>query len=211
MRAGDVAPTYFPGRSVQHFFLSVLMLAGSTALNAQWRLAALSARATSHGDARDDSDPSHPEFHADRPVTLTVALARDAGPWRLGVEVRHRTADLSEVSRSVAVTTFGAFEAWGAGLELGVRIAGHPSAAELRAGLGLGGDRWSLEGASARWRATTAGSLEADFAVARGWNAVVRGEATMGPSIFRAEELPEGFTRRTTWRTGIALGVARRL
>jgi hypothetical protein len=187
------------------------MLTSATALNAQWRLAAMSASATSHGDARDDSDPSHPEFHADRPFTLTVALARDAGRWRLGVEGRHRTADLTEVSRTVAVTTFGAFEAWGVGLELGVRVAGQPSAAELRAGLGLGGDRWNLEGASARWRATAAGSLEADLPVARNWHAVVRGEVTMRPSVFRAEELPEGFSRRTNWQTGIALGLARRL
>jgi hypothetical protein len=196
---------------VQHILLTVLLLAGPTALTAQWRLAVLTCTATSHGDARDDSDPTHPEFHVDRPVTLTLALARDAGTWRVSLEGRRLTADLSEVSRSVAVTTFGAFEAWGAGIELGVRIAGHPSAAELRAGLGLGADRWSLEGASARWRATTAGSLEADFAVARGWNAVVRGAVTIGPSVFSAEELPEGFARRTSWRTGIALGVARRL
>ena len=196
---------------MRQILLSVLMLSGSTALNAQWRLAAMSASATSHGDARDDSDPAHPEFHADRPFTLTVALARDAGRWRLGVEGRHRTADLSEVSRSVAVTTFGAFEAWGAALELGVRLAGRPSAAEFRAGLGLGGDRWSLAGASARWRATAAGSLEADLPVTRNWNAVVRGEVTMRPSVFKAEELPEGFSRRTNWQTGIALGLARRL
>jgi hypothetical protein len=196
---------------VQHIVLAVLLLAGPTALAAQWRLAVLTGSATSHGDARDNSDPTHPEFHADRPVTLTLALTRDAGPWRLSLEGRRLTADLSEVSRSVAVTTFGAFEAWGAGIELNVRIAGHPSQAELRAGLGLGGDRWSLEGASARWRATAAGSLEADLSVARGWNAIVRGGVTTGPSVFRTEELPEGFARRTSWRTGIALGVARRL
>jgi hypothetical protein len=197
--------------TVRHILLVVLMLSGSTALHAQWRLAALSASAASHGDARDDTDPSHPEFHADRPFTLTVALARDAGRWRLGIEGRHRSADLSEVSHTVAVTTFGAFEAWGAGLELGVRVAGQPSAAELRAGLGLGGDRWRLEGASARWRATAAGFLEADLPVTRNWNAVVRAELTTRPSVFRAEELPEGFSRRTNWEAGIALGLARRL
>lgn len=186
------------------------MLAGSTALNAQWRLAAMSASATTHGDARNDTDPAHPEFHAERPVTLTVALARDGARWRLGAELRHRTADLSEVSRSVAVTTFGAFEAWGAGLELGVRLAGHPSATELRAGVGLGGDRWSLEGATARWRATAEGSMEADFAVTQKWSALVRGEVTLRPSVFGSDELPEGFTRRATWWTGVALGVARR-
>lgn len=195
---------------MRHIMLSVLLLTGATALNAQWRIAALSGSATSHGDARDDSDPAHPEFHADRPATLTVVLAREAGPWRVSAEGRHSTADLSEVSRAVAVTTFGAFEAWGAGVELGVRIAGHSSTPELRAGLGLGGDRWSLDGAPARWRVTARGSLEADFPLARAWSAVVRGEATTGPSIFTADELPEGFTQRGMWRTGIALGVARR-
>jgi hypothetical protein len=195
---------------VRHIILSALLLAGSTSLGAQWRAVLLSGSAISHGEARDDSDPAHPEFHADRPATLTVSLARDAGRWRVSVEGRHSTADLSEVSRLVAVTTFGAFEAWGGGAELGVRLAGRPSAPELRAGLGLGGDRWGLDGAAARWRATARGALEADFPVAHAWSAVVRGEATTGPSVFTADELPEGFTQRRAWRTGIALGIARR-
>ncbi|MGH7594395.1 MAG: hypothetical protein ACRELE_11175, partial [Gemmatimonadales bacterium] len=104
--------------------------------------------------------------------------------------------------------TFGAFDAWGAGVELGFRIAGQPSRPALLAGAGLGGDRWNLDGAAARWRATVRGTLEADFPVARGWSAVVRGETTAGPSVFTATELPEGFVQRTMWRTGIALGVA---
>ena len=196
---------------MRQIMLAILLLTGSTTLAAQWRVAVLSGSATSHGDARDDSDPAHPEFHAERPATLAVTLARDAGRWRVSVEGRHSTADLSEVSHSVAVTTFGAFKAWGAGVELGVRIAGRPLAPELRAGLGVGGDRWSLDGAGARWRATARGSLEADFPVARAWSAVVRGEATIGPSVFTAEELPEGFVQRKMWRIGIALGAARRL
>lgn len=207
----EVRTIFFPRSSVRYIMLAVLLFTGSAALTAQWRITVLSGSATSHGDARDNSDPAHPEFHADRPATLTVSLAREAGPWRVSVEGRHSTADLSEVSRAVAVTTFGAFEAWGAGLELGIRIAGHPSTPTLRAGVGLGGDRWSLDGAPARWRATARGALEAEFPVARGWSAVVRGEATVGPSVFMADELPEGFAQRNMWRSGIALGVARRL
>lgn len=196
---------------MRHLLLCLLVCTASSALNAQWRVALLSGSATSHGDARDDVDPAHPEFHADHPATLTVAVARETGRWRVGVEGHHSTADLSEVSASAAVTTFGAFDAWGAGFEVGVRIAGQSSTPTLRAGVGLGGDRWSFAGAPARWRAAAHGALEADFPIGRRWSAVVRGEVTAGPSVFTTAELPEGFRQRAMWRTGFALGIARQL
>jgi hypothetical protein len=196
---------------VRHILLFLLVLSAPSALNAQWSVALLSGSATSHGDARDDSDPAHPEFHADRPATLTVAIARETGRWRVGVEAHHSTADLSEVSASAAVTTFRAFEAWGAGFELGIRLAGDPSRPTLRAGVGAGGDRWSFAGAPARWRTAARGALEADFPIGRRWSVVVRGEAAAGPSVFTSEELPEGFKQRAMWRTGFALGIARQL
>jgi hypothetical protein len=118
---------------VRHIILTILLLTASSKADGQWRVAVLGGSATSRGDARDDSDPAHPEFHADRPTTVTVAVARDAGRWRASVEGRHTTADLSEVSDAVAVTTFDEFEAWGAGVELNIRIAGHAPGQELRA------------------------------------------------------------------------------
>ncbi|MGH7593801.1 MAG: hypothetical protein ACRELE_08130, partial [Gemmatimonadales bacterium] len=85
---------------MRHIMLSALLLAAPSALSAQWRIAALSGSTASHGDARNESDPDHPEFHADRPAALAVVVSREAGRWRMSVEGRHSTADLSEVSRT---------------------------------------------------------------------------------------------------------------
>ena len=194
---------------MRRLLCSLFLLLPLTALGAQWRIAATGGSADSRGDARNDADPDRPEFHAERPVTFALAVGHAAGPWHLNLEVRRTTADLSEVSRSVAVTTYGAFSAWGAAFELQRRIAGSSGSAAAWAGLGAGIDRWNLDGATARWREVARGSIAGEFPMGRGWRFVVRGEASAGPSIFTRAELPEGFSPRMTWRTGVALGVAR--
>jgi len=187
-----------------------LVTVGAARAGAQWHVAALAGNAAAHGDARNDTDPAHPEFHADRPATIAIALARDAGAWRMSVEVRRSSADLSEVGNSaVVVSTRGAFDAWGAGVELGHRLAGRLPGPTLHAVVGGGADRWRLEQSPARWRPSMRGAMEADLPLGKRWFAVLRGEATMGPSVFTAEELPEGFAQRRMWRTGVVLGVAR--
>jgi hypothetical protein len=187
----------------------VFLLVPFAALNAQWRIAAVAGSADSRGDARNDADPDRPEFHAERPVTFALAVGRGAGRWRINLEARRTTADLSEVSHAVAVTTYGVFSAWGAALELQRRIAATPGGPTAWAGVGAGVDRWNLDGATARWREMARGSIAGEFPVGRGWRFLVRGEASAGPSVFTRAELPEGFTPRMTWRTGITLGVAK--
>lgn len=194
---------------MHRLLLLVLSIACSRPLAAQWRVAVLVGSAASHGDARNDSDPTHPEFHANRPGTATVALARDWGTWRVTLEARRTTADLAEVGTgAVVVSTRGAFEGWGAALEFGARLAGNASSS-WHAAAGIAADHWSFQLGSARWRPSIRGALEGDFGIARGWTAIVRGEATIGPSIFTPSELPEGFERHRMWRTGFSMGVAR--
>ncbi|MGH7524619.1 MAG: hypothetical protein ACREK8_09955 [Gemmatimonadales bacterium] len=190
-------------------FCLLFLLFPLAALNAQWRVAAMAGSADSRGDARNEDDPDQPEFHAERPVTLALALGHEQGRWRINLEARRTTADLSEVSHSVGVTTYGAFSAWGAALEFQARLAGSSAGPAAWAGLGAGLDRWSLDGARARWREVARGSIAGEFPMGRGWRFLVRGEASAGPSLFIKTELPEGFTPRMTWRTGITLGVAR--
>ena len=209
IQGSDIAAVFFPGQSVRPILFVLLLVTGPTSLGAQWRVTALSGSATSHGDARNDADPARPEFHADRPRTLTAAISRDLGAWRIGLEGRNATAALTEAGRAVAVTTFGVFEAWGTGLELGRRLAGGRAMPGLYAGLGIGVDRWTLSGAPARWRSAARGALEADFPVARGWSAVLRGEVTASPSVFTATDLPEGFAQHAYYRIGLVVGVAR--
>jgi hypothetical protein len=210
MTSGDIAANSSTEVLMRLLSCLFLLFLASARAGAQWHIAALAGNAASHGDARNDIDPAHPEFHADRPITAAVALGRDLGAWRVSVELRRSSADLSEVGNSsVVVSTRGAFDAWGAGVEFGHRIAGRLPGPTLHAIAGAGADRWRLELSPARWRPSVRGAVEADLPIGKQWFGVVRGEATAGPSVFTAEELPEGFAQRRMWRTGVALGVAR--
>ena len=195
------------------FLLALLLLPGWSALPAQWRVAVLSGTAASHGDARDEIDPAHPEIRADGPATVAVALTRERGSWRLGWELHRTSADLAEISASAGVSTRGVLTAWGAAFDLARRIAGRDEAPALHLLLGAGIDRWTfaLSESAPRWRGTARGAVEAGLPINPAWSAVIRGQATAGPSVFTAAELPEGFAPRTALRIGIVLGVSRRL
>lgn len=198
---------------MRHLLLAFLLLSGSTRLHAQWRVALLTGTASSYGDARDDTDPAHPEIHAEGPATLTISLAHEHGPWRVGLELHHTSADLAEISASSAVTTRNVLKAWGTAVELTHRIAGRPGSSALHVSLGAGIDRWTFDlvESSPRWRASARGALAAELPINPAWSAVIRGQVTAGPSVFKPEELPEGFVQRTAFRLGLVVGVARRL
>jgi hypothetical protein len=195
------------------YLLLVLLLSFPTTLRAQWRIALLTGSASSHGDARNDSDPAHPEIRADAPATLSVALARERGPWRAGIELHHTSADLAEISAASAVTTRSVLKAWGAAIEWSRRIAGGGDAPALSVAVGAGIDRWTfdLDESSPRWRATARGTIEAEMPISAAWRAVIRGQAAVGPSVFKPDELPDGFVQRMAVRVGLVVGVSRRL
>lgn len=195
------------------YLLLALLLSVPTTLPAQWRLALLTGSASSHGDARNDSDPAHPEIRADAPATLSVSFARERGPWRVGVELHHTSADLAEISDASAVTTRSVLKAWGAAIEWSRRIAGGGDASALSIAVGAGIDRWTfdLDESSPRWRATARGTIEAEMPISAAWRAVIRSQAAVGPSVFRPDELPDGFVQRMAVRIGLVVGVARRL
>ncbi|HEY4099275.1 MAG TPA: hypothetical protein VGM20_00200 [Gemmatimonadales bacterium] len=190
----------------------LLALPGHTPLCAQWSATLLGGSITSRGDARDALDPDHPEIRADRLAVVTVAIGRTIGRWRVGLEGRHAGADLSEASAAAVVTTPGVLSAWGAGFEVATRIVGRAPRPSLEVALGAGADRWSfdLSDDSPRWRSTLRGALEASLPLGGRWDAVIRGEVTRSPSIFRTAELPEGFQSLTAWRRGVVLGIRRR-
>jgi hypothetical protein len=197
---------------VRRLPVAVLLLLAAPPLQAQWQLAARHGTASSHGDAEADLDPAHAALQAYRPATWTVALARDLGAWRLALELHRTTADLAEVGPSSRVTTNDVLAAWGTALEFGLRLAGQPGRAMLWLGGGGVIDRWTFDVAvnSPRTRVAARGSLDAELPIGRQWGAVIRTELLSGPSVFRADELPEGFSTRRATRIGVALGLARR-
>ena len=198
---------------MRRFAVALLLLSAPATLHAQWRLALLTGTAVTHGDARDDTDPAHPEFHAEAPATLALRLARRQGASWLAVEVHHTSADLAEISASTAVMTRGALTAWGTALELTHRVVGPQDGPALNAVLGAGIDRWTfnLDDGAPRWRGSVRGALEADLPINPKWSGVIRSQIVAGPSVFNAEELPEGFEQRMAVRIGLVFGVSRRL
>lgn len=189
------------------------LLTGPAALPAQWRVTLLSGTATSHGDARDDIDPAHPEIHAENPFSLALSLTRRTRAWRVGAEIHYLAADLAELSGSAAVSTRGVLKGWGTAAEIARRVAGRDGAPALHAVAGVAMDRWSFDLAESapRWRVSIRGALEAEFPFGASWGAVIRGQVAGGPSFFEQEELPEGFAPRMAVRIGMLLGVSRRL
>jgi hypothetical protein len=195
---------------VRYLLLLALLLSVPTSLRAQWRIALLAGSASSHGDARDDTDPAHPEIRADAPATISAALARERGPWRVAVELHHTSADLAEISAASAVTTRSVLKAWGAAIEWSRRIAGDGDTPALSVAVGAGIDRWTfdLDESSPRWRASARGAIEAEIPISAAWRAVIRSQAAVGPSVFKPDELPDGFVQRMAVRIGLVLGVA---
>jgi hypothetical protein len=198
---------------VRRLPLAFLLLAAPATLPAQWRAAFLTGTAVSHGDARDETDPAHPEIHAEAPATLSVSLAREHGGWRIGMEFHHTSADLTEISESAAVSTRDVLKAWGAALEVARRLVGREGAPALHVAVGVGLDRWTFDipDDSPRWRPSLRGALEAELPINQKWSGVVRSQVSAGPSVFNSEELPDGFVQRTAVRAGLVVGVSRRL
>jgi hypothetical protein len=192
--------------------LFLIVIASAQPLQAQWGIALRHGAAVSHGDAQGDVDPAYPELQAHRPATWTFALSRDAGAWRLGVDLHHTTADLAEIGGASTVATASVLASWGLGAEFARRIAGQRESAGLFGVIGASIDRWTfdLTESSPRNRAALRGAIEAEFPIGNGWLTTMRGEVSRGPSVFKADELPDGFTTRAATRLGIVLGLARR-
>lgn len=192
--------------------LFAVLLLPQRPLSAQWRLAISAGTAATSGHARDAADPEQAAILPDHPVSWLLALARQRGSWRVGIDGSRITSDLAIRGSSTSLVTRGALSAWGLGFEASRRLAGHAAAPSLWAGVGAVYERWSFDiaGGDARWRASGRASLQLDAPLSRRWSALVRGEALAGASLFRVEELPEGYTRRASQRAGLLLGVSRR-
>ncbi|MGH7583773.1 MAG: hypothetical protein ACREL5_11160 [Gemmatimonadales bacterium] len=192
-------------------FLCAAVLIVPLRVGAQWHVALLGGTATTQGDSRDTLAADHAEIRADRMTVATLAIERAGEAWRVGAELRRLTGDLSEVTASASIDARGVVSAWGAAVTVRRRITPGMGAA-LWALVGAGADRWSfdLAGGDPRWRLALHAALESEFPVGGDWSVLVRAGVTAGPSIFREDEVAEGFTRQTALRPGYAVGLARR-
>jgi hypothetical protein len=190
--------------------LSALLLTPSH-LPAQWRLAVATGPATTSGHSRDDLDSEHAEILPDHPATWSVGISRERGAWRLRLDGSWISSDLAIRGSTTSLVTHDALSAWGLGIEGSRRLLGPAASTSLWGGIGVIGERWSFAtaGGDSRWRAALRGSLQLDVPFSSSWAALVRGEASVGSSLFSADELPEGYSRHKALRAGLLLGVSR--
>jgi len=117
-------------------------------------------------------------------------------------------SDAVQSPGSVLIVSENAFRlvsfAGGASLRL-LRLREGPV---VRAGAALVLERWSSPGSEPRTLAGAQGSLALELALTGALSA--RGEAELGftpASPFRAGDLPDGFTPRSTWRRSLAIAL----
>ncbi|MES2306838.1 MAG: hypothetical protein V4558_15145 [Gemmatimonadota bacterium] len=206
-----IVATLFLAEVTMRSTLLLLLAVGITPrLTAQWRFSLAAGPAVTAGHSLDAVDPDRPAILPDHPVNLVAGVARQHGPWRVAVEGHRITSDLAVRGASASVVTRGALSASGVGAELSRRIAASTAGPALYAGAGAIYERWAfaLADGEARWRAAARASLELDVPLTRRWSALVRAEGIAGQSLFREEELPEGYSSRHGYRAGLLLGVA---
>ncbi len=194
--------------------LMVLSLLCPPALAAQYQLAVLAGSAASHGNARSDIGPDHPELRPDNATAVAVAVRRWSGTLaRRRRAPPHHRRPFRNRSRHGGRHPRGARGMGWRRRSIGRRLAGAADAEPAsrrcsgagRGPLAIRGDRRRQP--MARRRA--APPLEADLPAGGRWLALIRGEVAVGPSLFDAGELPADFRATPAWRYGISLGVAR--
>ena len=170
------------------------------------------------GAARGDNNPEEVRFLPWRPTNLGLLLGFGRESFRLEGSARYGEPGLAlrgaplggpgEAPGGVLIVTEHAFRvatfSGGASLRV-LRLRGGPV---LRAAGALLLERWTSPGSAARTVAGVQGGLALEAALTGALTA--RAEAELGftpASPFRASDLPEGFSPRSTWRRSLAVAV----
>lgn len=170
------------------------------------------------GAARSGGNSEEIQFFPYRPTTFGVAVAWGGSSLRLEASARYGEPGLAlrgappanpdQRSGSVLIVSENAFRMASFSGGGSVPILRHPDGPLLRAGVALVLERWSSPGSAPRTVAGGQGGLAME--VALGSALAARAEAELGftpASPFRASDVPEGFSPRSTWRRSLAVAV----
>lgn len=190
--------------------LLLLVVGTARAMPAQrsWSIGLAASHALVTGDATDRDDPADPSIRPFHPSGWTLSVAREAGPWRVDLAVRAIDADLAVGDRDVIVLARRGLSATAMSVDLSRRIAGDARGTALRVGASVAAERWTV-GGTGRTRLVLEAIGALDAPLSARWAAEVRLAGGFGPSLFRAEDLPEGYRRSMERRITVALGVRR--
>jgi len=153
-----------------------------------------------------------------RPTMLGLVVAHGGNGFRLALSARYGepalaiqgfpTTDEGEVTPGVMLVAENAYHLGSftlAGSNRFLRLRGGPV---LRPSLGVSVERWSVPGSPVRTIAGGQAGMAAEVALTGALVATIEAELGFTPSSpFRRQDLPEGFTPRSTWRRSLAAAV----
>jgi hypothetical protein len=200
------------------WWLGACCLAGPGPLAGQLSVGLSVGTASFSGASRDDGHSEEVRFLPYRPTSLGLLVGWGREGVRLEGSARYgepglalRGVPLTDAEAppgEVLIVSENAFRlagfTGGGSLRL-LRLRGGPV---IRAGAALLLERWSSPGSAARTVAGAQGGLAMEAALTGALS--VRAEAELGftpASPFRAGDLPEGFTPRSTWRRSLAVAL----
>jgi len=153
-----------------------------------------------------------------RPTMLGLVVSHGGDRFRLALSARYGepalairgfpVTDEDEVTPGVMLVAENAYHLGSfmlAGSNRLLRLRGGPV---LRPSLGVGAERWSSPGSPVRTIAGAQAGMAAEVGLTGALVATIEGELGFTPSSpFRRQDLPEGFTPRSTWRRSLAAAV----
>lgn len=192
----------------------IILLAIVTASRApgQWTIGAEVGIAHFTGSSIDTTTTTDPaKLSPDRPTTVGLRIARDAGRVRFGVRWLYAKAGLAARKGAAALLDKNDMQVFEIALEASYRLARVGSAGALRLEAGPILDLWAVRDLDARTRAGGQAAIVWEWEVSGRLRGAIRATAGVTGSVFQADELPAELARRATWRRGVTIGLAYRL
>jgi hypothetical protein len=191
--------------------VAVLATAPARPLAAQWSVGAEIGLLACAGGATDTSASGNGNtLRPSTGTTYALRIARRFGRFGAGVSVLSMHAGAVAENDETLVELKGSIELLQVAPEMFVVLArpGTGGALLLHAGVQL--DHWSVD-SDGRDRVAGLAALSLDWPMTGRIVGTFRGGLAVGPSVFKEEELPDGFQSRLSWRGTIAAGVLLRL
>lgn len=203
--------------------LSTLNGQGAPAPERKWALGLLIGTSTFGGATTGTSDTGDElVFVPYRPTMLGAAITRGRSGLRLGFELKYGEPGIGlrgvpvggegQPTQGLLVVIENAYKLTSFTGQVSARVLRLRGGPALRSSLGVSVERWTAPGASARVLFGPQAGVSVEAELTRSLVAAIEGEVGFtSKSPFRAEDLPEGFSQRSTWRRSIGVGLYLRL
>jgi hypothetical protein len=188
-----------------------------------WRIGLSIGTSTFNGAARGAGDTGEElVFVPYRPTMTGVELARGGTGPRLLVSVKYGEPGLGfrgvpedaegSPTQGLLIIAEHAFKLTSFTASASIPMARLRGGPILRSSIGLTLERWTAPGTPARTVMGPEAAVALEVALTGGLNATINGALGFTPkSPFRLEDLPEGFSPRSTWRRSLEVGLVLRL